>query len=152
MDITLLALAIIIAIVLGIAVVQKHRTAALPSNNSAGTSGAAPASPPVRRVLHIEGTEPFSGSAGFVKSFGISPENVQDLRFFRAANASLDLLPVKVRDCLQVAYRQGTSRGTEVPSMVEKGRPLGPDEAVFFALTSTGGDTSTVFAFVDRMR
>jgi hypothetical protein len=104
------------------------------SRSPAPASASAEPSQEVRRVLTLDGTTAFQGSVGFVKSFGIPPSDVSDLRYFSAANASLDSLPERVRECLARSYQGGFARGLEVPAMLDGSRALAADEALYFAL------------------
>lgn len=115
---------------------------------------ATPAEPSqeVRRVLTLDGTTAFQGSVGFVKSFGIPPSDVSDLRYFSAANASLDSLPERVRECLARSYQGGFARGLEVPAMLDGSRALAADEALYFALVQRPKVPPFIVAFVDKLR
>jgi len=106
----------------------------------------------VRRVLTLDGTIAFQGPVGFVKAFGIPPSDVSDLRYFSAANASLDSLPERVRECLARSYQSGFARGLEVPAMLDGSRALAADEALYFALVQRPKVPPFIVAFVDKLR
>jgi len=106
----------------------------------------------VRRVLTLDGTTAFQGPLGFVKSFGIPPTDVSDMRYFSSANASLDSFPERVRDCLARTYQSGFARGLEIPAMLDGSRTLAADEALYFALVQRPKVPPFVVAFVDKLR
>jgi hypothetical protein len=146
-------LIIAVALAFVFAKIQEKANSKPAAAAAAASTAAAPApGQEVRRVLTIDGTTPFQGHIGFVKSFGIPPGEVSDLRYFSAANASLDALPDRVRDCLTRSYAGGFARGLEIPAMLEGGRTLAADEALYFALVQRPRMPAFVVAFVDKMR
>lgn len=144
---------IIVAVALAyfLAKLQEKMSARAVAQTPAKAEAEAPAQE-VRKVLTIDGTEPFKGHIGFVKSFGIPPAEVSDLRFFSGPDVSLNSLPHRVRDCLNIAYNAGSIRGVEVPALVEGDRNLAPDEALYFALVQNTRMPPFVVAFIDKLR
>jgi hypothetical protein len=50
-------------------------------------------------------------------------------------------------------HRAGRARGGDIMELIHFGRPLGGDQAVYFALVQPGGAAEPqVVAFVDRIR
>lgn len=103
-------------------------------------------------VLTIENTESFRGPRGFVKSFGIQPSYVADLKFFKGENQLLEQLPAKVRRCLEISYKEGSCRGPEVPGILCRNEPLEAGKALYFALMDYGKNNIEVVCFVDKVR
>ena len=149
---------LIIAVVIAFVLAKVHQRYALKKEKASQAPVQAPSSADaaprevVRRVLAIDGTEPFKGQVEFVRAFGIAPSEVSDLRYFQAREARLETLPSRVRDCLAISYREGLGRGLEVPAMLEQGRVLGSDEALYFALVQRPRVPAVIMAFVDKVR
>jgi hypothetical protein len=113
--------------------------------------GEAPAPRPLP-ALAIAGTERAGHDAhGFVKGFGLDPASLKDLRVFRAD--SLGGLPEATAAMLAELHRAGRARGSDIMELIHFGRPLGGDQAVYFALVQPGAAAEPqVVAFVDRIR
>ena len=101
----------------------------------------------VTRVLNVEGTEAFTGNKGFIKAFGLHPNQLLDLRVTRGAGA-MSTLPERVRACLLKVNADGGSRGQEVAQLVAGTRQLRADEALYFALVRRTPKQDEVLAFV----
>lgn len=104
----------------------------------------------VRRVLTIEGTEPFKGTASFIKGFGLSPAEVSDVRFFSQEGTSVEGLPPRVQDCLKISYQEGLGRGLEVAGLAQGQRALLKGEALYFALIQRPQIPGFIVAFVAK--
>jgi hypothetical protein len=113
--------------------------------------GEVPAPRPVP-ALAIVGTDRAGhGAHGFVKGFGLDPASLKDLRVFRAD--TLGRLPEAIAAMLAELHRAGRARGADIMELIHFGRPLGGDQAVYFALVQPAAAAEPqVVAFVDRVR
>ncbi len=113
----------------------------------------APAQEPARviRVLNIEGTQAFSGAPGFIRSFGLNPQELRDLKFV-AGPATLEALAPRVQGCLQQCYVDGNTRGPEVPGLLHRQEALPEGQGLYFALLERPGAPPKVVTFVDKLR
>ena len=101
----------------------------------------------IARELNVEGTEAFKGSRSIVKTFGLNPQEVLDVR--RApGEASLETLPERVRECLTKVHIQGHARGQEVAQLAAGQRPIKANEALYFALVRFGQRQDEIVAFI----
>jgi len=111
---------------------------------------APPAAPP-RPRLAIEGTQrPLIRDKKFVKSFGVNPVAVHDLRVY-ACMGRFDQFPASLRDFIGELHAGGCALGAGIVDLMFHGRALDHNEAVYFALVEAA-DGSRVLAFVDRLR
>jgi hypothetical protein len=101
--------------------------------------------------LAIEGTQrPCLRSTKFVKSFGVNPQSVQDIRVY-AHFGALEHFPSAIVTLLQDLYQSGTAVGSEMMELLFHGRALKEGEAIYFALIEAAPEPRVV-AFVDRLR
>lgn len=161
MQVEALIIAIVVAVALTVwartrtkntVVSDKQGAADMRTPQAGAEQITAAANPAVRRVLKLEETEPFEGSLGFLKGFGINPSSVGDLRLFRGTGLGLDSFPERVRKCLTTSYQAGLGRGLEVPALLTGTRPLASDEAVYFALVERPQSAGAIVTFIDKVR
>jgi len=115
---------------------------------SAANSGQAA---PVIRVLNIEGAAPYRGAVDFLRSFGLNPKEVRDVRFV-AGPATLEAMSDRARGCLKQCYEEGNSRGPEVPGLLRRNEGLQEGQGVYFALIEKPGVGPRIVTFVDKLR
>ncbi len=146
---------LVVVLVWAVTMVQKKKgpapapTAGQQAKPQPGTPAA---SPSVRLVktLDIEGTTRFSGSAQFVKQFGLAPQQVNDICYVNGPLGKDELSP-RARGCLELVFAEGRHRGAEVVQMLFEGRPLLATEALFFVLvTPPSAPKSYIAGFVHR--
>lgn len=161
MQVEALIIAIVVAVALTVwargrtknnQVSDKQGAAESRMPHASADQNSAQASQVVRRVLKLEETEPFEGSLGFLKGFGINPSAVGDLRIFRGSGLGLDSFPERVRKCLTTSYQAGLGRGLEVPALLAGNRTLASDEAVYFALVERPQSAGAIVTFIDKVR
>ena len=140
-EVLVVAAAVIIAMVLLRRPADKVAAAASPAED--------PPRQAIARVLKVEGTVEVPGSRSFVKTFGLTPREVIDLRVFKGA-ASLLSLPPMVAKCLAKTYAEGTARGLDVAQLVNAERALAADEGLYFALVARGRGQDSVVSFVAK--
>ncbi len=104
----------------------------------------------VQRALRIDGTVPFEGDRGFIKSFGINPKEVRALNLF--AGPSVNGLPERVRGCLRRCFEDGTTRGPEVAGIATGRDSLLEGQGVYFALVEKPRTAPFIVAFVDKVK
>lgn len=112
----------------------------------------APTAQAVARVLQIEGTLPFTKPIGFVAQHGLNVAEIQDIRTFSSDNGTVEMLPVRVRECLQATYGDGLGRGLLLAEFLNHSRPLGVGEALYFALIHRPQFGGAIIAFIDKLR
>jgi len=121
-------------------------------NQRAAASATVLAAARVAPKLAIAGTEqPASGSRGFVKSFGLDPASVKDLRVFRGD--AFGSLPAALSAMVSELHARGSAVGGEIMALIHHGRALAQSEAIYFALVQPAEQAEPrVVAFVDRVR
>jgi len=106
---------------------------------------------PPRPRLAIEGTHrPLIRDKKFVKGFGVNPLAVQDLRVY-ASTGGFEQFPASVQSFLRDLHDAGAAVGSGIMEVLFHGRPLGDNEAVYFALVESAAEPRVV-TFVDRLR
>lgn len=128
---------------------RTSSASARPAVAAAAANSGGPA--PVIRVLNIEGAAPYSGAVDFLRSFGLNPKDVRDVRFV-AGPATLDALSDRARGCLKQCYEEGNSRGPEVPGLLCRNEGLQEGQGVYFALIEKPGVGPRIVTFVDKLR
>lgn len=129
---------------------DKSRKAS-PTQPAKAPVAAAAGPAPVIRVLNIEGALPYGGALDFLKSFGLNPREVRDVRFV-AGPATLQALSGRVRGCLAQCFEEGNSRGPGVPGLLWRNESLAEGQGVYFALVEKPGVGPRIVAFVDTLR
>lgn len=99
--------------------------------------------------LRIEGAEQVRGSIGFVKSVGLIPDEIEDLKFVKGP-VSFKELPTRAKDCVASAYEQGNFRGMEVGGLLHRDEPIPANQSLYFALVTKRNHPPYVVAFVDK--
>ncbi len=146
---------LVVVLVWAVTMVQKKKgpapapTAGQQAQPKTGTP-APVAAPRLVKTLDIDGTNRFSGSALFVKQFGLAPQQVNDICYVNGPLGKDELSP-RARSCLELVFAEGRHRGAEVVQMLFENRPLSPAEALFFVLvTPPGAPKSYIAGFVHK--
>ncbi len=109
----------------------------------------APHAPEHALRLWIEGTERLRlRSTGFLAAFGLDARRIHDIRVYEQGGA-LASFPARLITLLFDLYMHGAVRGADAMALLYHGRPLGEDEALYFALVDLPPEP-TVVAFIDR--
>jgi hypothetical protein len=118
-----------------------------------GAENAAPGAPPratdagAPLQLSIADTQrPLLPAGGFVRTFGLDPREVRDLRMY-ARPGPLESFPLAVVAVLLEVYGAGRAIGAETMALIFNGRPLAPGEALYFVLVAARTE-SRVVAFI----
>jgi hypothetical protein len=99
--------------------------------------------------LSIADTErPLLPTGGFVRTFGLDPREVRDVRLY-ARPGPLESFPLPLVAVLLERYGEGCALGAETRALICDGRLLAPDEALYFVLVAAGKE-SRVVAFIGK--
>jgi hypothetical protein len=101
--------------------------------------------------LAIAGTQRADlGHRKFVKSFGMNPQAVHDLRTFSHSGDAAEV-PATIRSALLELHDRGCALGSDVMGLLFHGRGLKASEAIYFALL-VGKPEPRIVAFIDQQR
>lgn len=125
----------------------------LVSQASLGAEYPTPGTPPpatdagaALRLSIADTQRPLLPAGGFVRTFGLDPREVRDLRMY-ARPGPLETFPLPVVAVLLDLYSAGSALGAETMALIVNGRPLAPGEALYFVLVAAGKE-SRVVAFI----